>query len=516
MTRPRVTCHPSLFLAALLLGAAPALAQRKGSHERWPFGLEHEHAGSMLEGRDLFNLGPLGAKAWDPSRPEPTGARGSGRREFASSGEPGPDVGPERLVVRALFGGGPAQKAGLRYDDVIVGVDGAEFTGGCFAPLADAIRRAEAGNGKLLLQIVRDGKPDELEVKLDKFGKHAETPESGKMREELLEAACDWLADAQQGGGFAETLGGQNGAVVMTCMAGLAWISEGSSLKRGKRKKNLQSAVDFVSRTVGRSMPLGDTGANWDQTTWGYAYAAIFLGELQLAGKTRKLDDTLQEIVDILQKRQEVSGGYGHGPGGKNALGYIELNILAAYVLCGLSVCEQAGCEVDAKIVDKLIGYCEQSAGGDGGVGYATGEGQQGMGNIGRTAGTWLGARGLGRGDQPFSKKMEQYVRDNIAAIMDGHASLQQHITLAGLAAAALDADVQKDYWEKGLRRDLTLARAPDGSFQPRPWHESLMMQSNTDVSVGQVWTTASWAIVLGAQTDGKKGGLPGWTGSPN
>ena len=64
------------------------------------------------------------------------------------------------------------------------------------------------------------------------------------------------------------------------------------------------------------------------------------------------------------------------------------------------------------------------------------------------------------------------------------------------------------------MRRDLILARAPDGSFQPRPWHESLLMQTNTDVIMGEVWTTACWTIVLAADGKGdKKGGLPGWLG---
>ena len=34
----------------------------------------------------------------------------------------------------------------------------------------------------------------------------------------------------------------------MTSLAGLAWISAGSSLKRGKHKQNLQSAMQFVLR----------------------------------------------------------------------------------------------------------------------------------------------------------------------------------------------------------------------------------------------------------------------------
>ena len=496
-------------ISAVLLFAAAFAGQQGGDGENWPFGVPK--SADSMQRRDLFNLGALGAKAWDADVPEPSLERTSGRRTVERSGDKGPDVGPKRLLVRALFGGGPAMKAGLQLGDVVTGVDDATFAEGCFAPLAAALQRAEAADGKLVLRIERDGKPQSLNVKLAKIGAHAKTPETGRMQKQLLDDALAWLAKRQVGGGFPETLGGSNGAVVQTCLAGLAWIGGGSSLAKGKHKENLATAQQFVLRTVGQANKMTGAEGNWDQTTWGYAHAAIFLGELQLAGGGKKPSAELQRIADTLCARQEVSGGYGHGPGGKNALGYIELNILAGYVACGLSLAQQAGCKVDTAVVDKLFGYTEESSGEDGGVGYATGPGQKGMGNIGRTAGMWLAARGLGRADHPNTAKMAAYARDHIADMMGGHASLQQHILLAGIAASALGKEAAEAYWSGGLSRDLTLARAPDGSLQPRPWHESLSLQSNTDVSCGEVWTTASWAIVLGAHGDPGKGGFPGW-----
>lgn len=507
--RPFVSTAALLALAAL---AAPAFAQKQGGHVQWPWGVGAD--ADQFTRRDLFNLGPLGAKAWDADLPEPALERTGGTRRFETSPKAGGDDGPKRLVVRALFGGGPAQRAGLQLDDVIVGVDGQPFASGCFDPLATAVQRAEATEGKLVLQVERAGKPLDLTLKCKKLGPHATAPETGKMQKQVLGDALDWLAQRQQGGGFPETLGGSNGAVVQTCLAGLAWIGGGSSLAKGKYKANLASAAQFVLREVGQRDPMSAAGgANWDQTTWGYAHAAIFLGELQLAGPGKKPSPELQRIADTLCARQELSGGYGHGPGGKNALGYIELNILAAYVACGLSVAHQAGCKVDPAVVDKLFGYAEASGSEDGGVGYSTADGQRGMGNIGRTAGTWLAALGFGRQQEPYTLKMAGYVRAHVADTMGGHASLQQHILLAGLAASSLDAEGAAAYWRGGLARDLTLARAPDGSLQPRPWHESIAMQSNTDVSVGEVWTTASWAIVLGAHGEAGKGGLPAWCG---
>jgi len=89
-----------------------------------------------------------------------------------------------------------------------------------------------------------------------------------------------------------------------------------------------------------------------------------------------------------------------------------------------------------------------------------------------------------------------------------------QHFLLAGVAAHAQGGDARKEFWSAAAQ-ELTIARAPDGSFQPRPWHESLSIGSNSDVSFGDVWTTAAWAIVLACEPsrDGARPGLPAWMG---
>jgi len=84
---------------------------------------------------------------------------------------------------------------------------------------------------------------------------------------------------------------------------------------------------------------------------------------------------------------------------------------------------------------------------------------------------------------------------------------------LAGVAAAAQGGAPEKNYW-KSVETMMVIAMGPNGSFQPRPWHETVSTGSNTDVSFGEVWTTAAWAIALSAAPvkDGSSG-LPAWCG---
>ncbi|MHC4408792.1 MAG: hypothetical protein ACYS0F_07300, partial [Planctomycetota bacterium] len=105
------------------------------------------------------------------------------------------------------------------------------------------------------------------------------------------------------------------------------------------------------------------------------------------------------------------------------------------------------------------------------------------------------------------------YVKRNADQYVIGHASIMQHILLGGVAAQVHGKATAKTFWAVG-ERDLILARAPDGSFQPRPSHESLSMGSNSDVSFGEVWTTAAWTVILVA-TPSKEGavGFPALAG---
>jgi hypothetical protein len=495
--------------------AAADGARGEDPDPEWPFG---GGTGPAARGGDFYNLGLLGAKARDADAAAPA-APGEGMRRVEMPRDDGTaNDGPPRLRVELLFPGGPAEKAGLRKGDVVLGVGGKKFAEGSLAPLAKAIVKAESGAAKGVVQLLveRSGEKETLriDVAVPPGGKEAASPTAGKARDAMLAAACAFLAAKQQeDGGFAETLSGRNGAVVQTACAGLAWLAAGSDLAEGPYADNVRRAARFVAdRACENAGPGPSGGGNWSQVNWGLAHGAIFLGELVARSPDAELSAALVRIGEALAKNQEASGGWAHGPGGPNALGYVELNIVSGLALCGLGLAKRGGYEPPSAVLKKAEEYLVASSGGDGGVGYSTSPGQRGQGNIGRTAAAWLGCGTLGLRKTPWAQKMESWVRAHAGEVYGGHASLMQHHLLAGVAAHALGGDAVKSYWEV-CERDLVLARAPDGSFQPRPWRESVAMSSNSDVTFGQVWTTAAWAIVLGCEpVKGGRPGLPAWT----
>src|SRR6185369_4209262 len=128
-------------------------------------------------------------------------------------------------------------------------------------------------------------------------------------------------------------------------------------------------------------------------SNWGLVHATIFASEVLAHSPSDVVEKSLKGWADEVAKRQETSGGWAHGPGGKNGLGYIELNIVASLSVLGLGMASHEGWDPPAETVAKAKKYLQDSSGEDGGVGYSTASGQQGMGNIGRTGATWLGYR---------------------------------------------------------------------------------------------------------------------------
>jgi len=506
-----------MLLHALLMTLAPAFAgtpARIAPTQDWPFGATQE----PRTGRDLYNLGALGAKAQIPGTPPPS-APTSGRRSTSVGANPDPkDEGPKALEIVTLFPGGPAESAGLQVGDVVVAANGTRFEKtGSYAALRKALASAlsKPNGDSIELRVERDGEKSaiEIEVALEGLGKPLSKPSSPEARAILAAGARRWLRERQDpNGGFKETLSGRTGAVVQTSLAGLAWIAGGSNLETGEDRDALVSAREFLRANLDEMKSRFNDGGNWNQENWGWAHAAIFLGELHHHSPSPELLAELQGCVDHLLEYQESSGGWAHGPGGANALGYTELNIVSGLALSGLGLALRAGCTVDEDSIERAAKYIADSSGG-GGVGYSTKEGQVGQGNIGRSAAAWLGYTNLGLKKDPQYKQITKYVKRSVSEVLEGHASLMQHILLAGVAAAAQGGSTEKNYWSS-VETMMLLAHSPDGSFQPRPWHESISTGSNSDVTFGEVWTTAAWAVALSAAPakDGT-GGLPAWCG---
>lgn len=452
----------SLALAAL---AAPAAAQQL------PPGLGRAE-------EDLHNLGALGL---------------------------GVDVRGVTLVVRKVLSPSPAGAAGVREGDELVKVGGARLAAAAPGPIAQVIaevERCEASRKKapVVLTVRRGGAEHDVEVEVPRLGAHSRScPEKCKKCDAIVEAGLAFLARQQQADGcFPTDLGGKTGKVVVTSLGGLAFLAAGAGLEPGGP---LDRAVGYVMANVGKaeSSPFGRMGGagggNWNQENWELSYGLMFLAEV--AKKTRRGDVKAKcaELVQRIQQNQEASGGWAHGPGGPNALGYVELEIMSNYALLGLGAARKLGIELDAAKVEKALAWVEGTAGPDGGVGYSHREGQKGFGDPGRTAGAIVAFAALGQARHPFMGRMVGYLERNLGRLPEGHVSPAMHLLAGGMASQLLGR--MWDVYFETYRPHIMASRRPDGSFASTPTQESRSLHSNTDLTVGPCWTTATYVLIL-------------------
>lgn len=462
-----------LLLAASLLIASLACVVTAPHAQRTPPGFPQSEP-------DLYNLGPIGGKA-------------------ALNGA--------KLEVRSVVKDGPGEKSGLRQGDVITGANGKPFAD-AYLDLAKAIQTTEAlaKNAKLKITVERGGKASDLEITLTAFGKDAASFPASKMRDKIVEDALAWLAKQQQGDGSWEChLSAENGKVCMTSLCGLAFIACGSTAEKGAYSANVKKAAQYVMANIGverefPGMPKSG-GGNWNQTNWGLGYGGMFLAQVQMLSPVNGLKEKLTWVRDTILKNMEETGGFAHGPGGPNALNYLELEIVSNYCLSALGGIQACGIDVDKSKVDKALNYVQKCGGGKGGVGYSTRPGQVGMGDVGRTGGAVAAFAALGRTDHAYYKPMVGFMLGNLRKIKDGHVSPMMHWLGAAIACRKEGAKAWEAFWET-QREECTMLRMPDNTFTARPTDESATLGKNNDRDLGAVWCTAHWVIILGLEKD--------------
>lgn len=406
------------------------------------------------------------------------------------------------LSIRSVAAGGPAERAGLRTGETIKGAGGRPFAAKA-DPVIECVLACEAAEASakkeavVVLLVARDGQDVPVKVTLQGGSKHsASCPKKCKKCERAVASGAAFLLSKQAPDGhFPTDLGGKTGLVVVTSLSGLALLSVGGA------DPAVAKAAEYVVAKCGAKddSPLkgfgGGGGGNWNQENWELGYGALFLAEVAKKTKRPDFKAKLEELVKRLEANQEASGGWAHGPGGPNSLGYLELEIMSNWVLMGLGGARRNGIALDKGKLEKAFSWIEATTSGNGGVGYSPREGQKGFGEAGRTSGA-IAAFTLLDQRSPFFQKMVDFFRGKMRALSEGHVSPCMHLVSGAIASYQLGPRDWQAYVET-YRPWIYAARRVDGSFAPTPTKESQALRSNTDATVGDCWTTASYVLIL-------------------
>lgn len=416
------------------------------------------------------------------------------------------DVAGQKLTVREVVDRSPGDDADVAVGSVIVGAAGATFGSNPRRDLAAAIDAAEGSDtGKLVLDL-EGGKS--ITVELERIGAHGADwlGESDEKSATIIKRALKWLGKQQLTSGdykraFPTRLGGTNGHVVVTSTIGLAMMAAGSTTKDGAYEDELKDALKFVRAEAGND-PLAkiierNNPGNWNQTNWAWAYSGIFAALAGHAGDsngTRHLKAACKALAENRLSQEDGHGGWGHGPGGANALGYTDLTAVTQYVAIAFGLATKLEEEPDSEAVQGAVDYLAACVARDGGIRYGAAAWDQ-RSDVARTSATLIAFNLLGKTDHAIYEGMSTFVPANIDRLEASHQGYLMQMMTTAIACRMLGDDAWKAFWDsRGY--EATLARQHDGSFRRRPTSESLMQQNN-DAALGEAWATGVYALVL-------------------
>ncbi len=271
--------HPTMLHRVVLLGIActvlTAPAMEKTRQGLWTTPPDLTDGGTRDVGRD-WNLGPTGAHGWLWTGP-------------AASRD------ARQILVTRIEEGSPADKGGLKVDDVIVGVDDKTFDRDVRKALAHAITEAETArnDGRLRLNLWREGRDASVTLNLDVLGSYSATsPFDCEKTEALVDGAVAYLKDNLPGGGIAGHI------------AALGLLATG--------RDDVLPVVKAYAHDISDPDEVLSLETVQSYTTWFWSYKCLFLTEYFLRTNDEYVLPVIREYATKIAMGQSGVGTWGH------------------------------------------------------------------------------------------------------------------------------------------------------------------------------------------------------------
>ena len=153
--------------------------------------------------------------------------------------------------------------------------------------------------------------------------------------------------------------------MAVTALAGMAFLSSGSTPGRGKYGVRVQKAVDFL---LSRFQPNGfifDEGNTGHGPMYDHGFATLFLAEVYGMTRTPRLRNSLERAVQLIINSQNKEGGWRYEPDSKDA----DLSVTICEVMA-LRAARNAGLFVPKDTIDRCTEYVRKCQTPEGGFRY--------------------------------------------------------------------------------------------------------------------------------------------------
>jgi hypothetical protein len=262
--------------------------------------------------------------------------------------------------------------------------------------------------------------------------------------------------------------GGYSRNVAVCALAGMAFMSAGSSPGRGPHGTNIARSIDFILANTQESGFINIPNASSHGPMYGHGFATLFLAECY--GMTRRADirDKLAKAVHLIINTQNQEGGWRYQPVRRDA----DISVTICQVMA-LRAARNAGLFVPRETIDRCTEYVKKSQNADGGFMYMI---QGGQSAFPRSAAGIVALYSAGIYEGPEIKKGLDYLMNFLP--QGNEFNRESHYFYGHYYAVQAMWHAGGEHWARwypAVREALVSRQAEDGS-----WNDSICMEYGT------------------------------------
>jgi hypothetical protein len=186
------------------------------------------------------------------------------------------------------------------------------------------------------------------------------TPET----DDAIKNGLAWLAASQNSDGSYGN-GAYRGNIAVTSLAGLAFMSSGSSPGRGPFGAQIDKALAYVMRNTSPTGFIAVHATSTHGPMYSHGFGTLFLAEAYGMTHRPEIRDKLQKAVRLIIDSQNVEGGWRYQPVRHDA----DLSVTICQINA-LRAARNAGLFVPKETVEACLRYVKRSQNADGGFRY--------------------------------------------------------------------------------------------------------------------------------------------------
>jgi hypothetical protein len=182
---------------------------------------------------------------------------------------------------------------------------------------------------------------------------------------ERIDLGLKWLAARQTDDGAFGVGRGYGRNVAVVSLAGLAWLSSGSTPGRGEYGVPIRRAADFTLKACKSSGYINVSEGQSHGPMYGHGFATLYLAEIYGMSPRRDVRDKLKKATQLIIDCQNTEGGWRYENQPKEA----DISVTVCQIMA-LRAARNCGIFVPKDTVERCIEYVKDCQNDDGGFRY--------------------------------------------------------------------------------------------------------------------------------------------------